>query len=447
METEIATGLWEHLDGMNKAVWIAIGVVTASLLWFLKWAFTVLFLQGKGISLITVPFTRLASRVLEDRFAQKLNDAKALPKLHIPRNWDEFNRFSGHVAQRMTAYRELIYMVQARFNGPSALCLRLAVRYFETNFVEMFENAERGFRNLDRIDHHIRKTHRDLFDELASATNRLERERIEAAKNFEMTRLKLNQVYAELPLSVWMRKRSGRVVSAIFGWFFNRIWRAREAAELRAEKRALAKRLTELRKLIDDQTRLIFTKHEPEVVGLCLELIEHDQRFLQHLYHRFWLELESVTFTIATGRLMNLLADDTEAGALARADLGLEAVRGLYEASTDRRVDVVRAHLRADPDFRDYVGLGPEAVLEASLEPYLRVKFLLKRIRLPGYSAHWIAHLPPPAEFGRAQAEYDHFSHQLSWLKKPVPGLHVQENGLVIIDDDDDTDEPAIAVA
>ena len=93
--------LWEQFRDIGGAVWVAGGILLAALLWFLKWAVTVLFVQGKGLSLVTVPATRLATRVLEDKFAQKLADAKALPKLHVPRDWDEFNRFTGYVAQRM----------------------------------------------------------------------------------------------------------------------------------------------------------------------------------------------------------------------------------------------------------------------------------------------------------------------------------------------------------
>lgn len=427
---------WTHFQEIGGAVWVGVGIATAAVLWFLKWAVTILFIQGKGISIFTVPATRLATRVLEDRFAQKLNDAKALPKLHVPRDWDEFNRFTGHVAQRMSTYRELIYTVQARFNGPSAICLRVAVRYFEDNFVRTFETAERGFRNFDRVDEQIRAIHRDIHAELSAATNRMERERIRLEKDFEMTRLTLNRVYAEQPLRLWLHKRSGYRVSAFLGWFFNRIW-AGEARVLRARKVGISRELAALRKKIVEQRRIIFMRHEPEVVGLCLELIEHDQMFLQTLYHRFWLELESLTFSVATGRLMNLLAGDTEAAGRARTELGLEPLGGVDRAEGVRRVDMVRAHLRDDADFRAHVGLGPEAVLEASLEPYLRVKLMLGRISLPGYSTHWIAHLPPPAEFGRAQADYDHFSHQLAWLKKPIPGLRVLANGLIEIDGDE----------
>ena len=447
MENEIAgaVGFWEYLNGLSGAVWVAIGVIGAAIFWFLKWVVTVLFIQGKGISLVTVPATRLATRVLEEKFTQRVNDAKALPKLHVPRDWEEFNRFSGHVAQRMSTYRELIYMVQARFNGPSAVCLRVTVRYFEPYFVHTFETAERGFRNLDRVDSHIRAIHREIHGELSAATTRMERERIVAEKTLEMTRLELNRVYAELPFRVWLSRRSGYRVSAFIGWFLNRLWRAGKARDLRKRKAELAKELAGLRKRIVEARREIFMRHEPSVVGLCLELIEHDQMFLQNLYHRFWLELESLTFTVATGRLMNLLAEDSEAGEQARTDLGLDPLLELQREKGLRRVDVVRAHLRADKDFRDHVGLGPEAVLEASLEPYLRVKLLLKRITLPDYSMHWIAHLPPPAEFGRAQADYDHFPHQLAWLKKPIPGLRVLENGLIEIDGDEETTEPAIA--
>jgi len=441
METILS--LWQQFQEIGGTVWVAMGIVTATMLWFLKWAVTMLVVQGKGLSLVTVPVTRLATRVLEDRFAQKLADAKNLPRLHVPRDWEEFNRFTGYVAQRMSTYRELIYSVQARFNGPSAICLRISVRYFENGFVRTFETAERGFRNLDRVDELIRAIHRELHEELSVATNRLERTRIRLEKDAEMTRLQLARVYAERPLRVWLSRRSGYRVGAFVGWFFNRVWRG-EARELRTKKAELARELAILRRRIAETRRDIFMRHEADVVGLCLELIEHDQMFLQNLYHRFWLELESLTFTVATGRLMNLLAGDTEGAARARADLGLEALEGADRAE-GRRVDLVRAHLRADADFRDHVGLGPEAVLEASLEPYLRIKLLLRRIALPGYSIHWIAHLPPPAEFGRAQADYDHFPHQLAWLKKPIPGLRVLDNGLIEIEGDDAEGEPSIA--
>jgi|GEM_PF-2133816 len=436
--------LWEQFQDIGGTVWVAVGIVAATVLWFLKWAVTVLLVQGKGLSLFTVPATRLATRLLEDKFAQKLADAKALPRLHVPRDWDEFNRFTGHVAQRMSTYRELIYTVQARFNGPSAICLRIAVRYFERNFVDTFETAERGCRNLDRIDALIRAQHRAIHDELSDATNSLEYNRVRLEREVETTRLRLARVYAEQPLRIWLKRRSGYRVSAFVGWFFNRLW-AGEARELRGRKAELSKELATLRRDSIDTRRDIFMKHEPEVVGLCLELIEHDQRFLQTLYHRFWLEMESLSFTVSTGRLMNLLADDTDDAARARADLGLSALDDIARPEGMRRVDLVRAHLRADADFSTYVGLGPEAVLEASLEPYLRVKLMLGRIALPGYVTHWIAHLPPPAEFGRAQADYDHFSHQLAWLKKPIPGLRVLDNGLVEIDDDAGRGEPVMA--
>ena len=447
MQNEIvqAVSFWDYIQGLSGTVWVAVGLVAATIFWFLKWAFTVLFIQGKGISLVTVPFTRLATKVLEDKFAQRLNDAKALPKLHIPRNWEEFNRFTGYVAQRMSTYRDLIYMVQSRFNGPSAICMRIAVRYFEPGFVQTFETAERGFRNFDRVDAEIRGIHHTIHSELSAATNRLERQRIATEKELEMTRLELKLLYAEMPLSVWMRRR-GWFVSAVFGWFFNRIWRAREANGLRNRMRELSRELVDLRKRIVDLRADIFRRHEAQVVGLCLELIEHDQMFLQTLYHRFWLELESLTFTVATGQLMKMLAHDSDAGERARDELGLSDLNSQLEAQRDKHpVEVVRAYLRSDKDFRTYVGLGPEAVLEASLEPYFRIKLMLGRIALPGYSTHWIAHLPPPAEFGRAQASYDHFSHQLAWLKKPIPGLNVLENGLIEIEGDDDMGEPAIA--
>ena len=101
-------------------------------------------------------------------------------------------------------------------------------------------------------------------------------------------------------------------------------------------------------------------------------------------------------------------------------------------------VDRVRAHIRQDADLESYVGLGPESVLEGALEPYLRIKLLLGKLDLDGYSAHWVAHLPPPSEFGRAQAEYDHFSHQLAWLKRAPHGLKVAENGLVSFESEND---------
>ncbi len=441
---EFIASLWQQFTDIGGAVWVAVGIVAAAVLWFLKWAFTILFLQGKGISLFTVPATRLATRVLEDKFAQKLADSKVLPRLHVPRDWEEFNRFTGHVAQRMSTYRELIYTVQARFNGPSAICMRVAVRYFERGFVETFETAERGCRNLDRLDGYIRALHRTIHDELTVSNDHLERRRIALEREVETTRLRLARVYAEQPLRVWLKRRSGYRVSAVVGWFFNRLF-AGEARDLRAQRSELSTELAALRRELVEARRDIFMRHEPEVVGLCLELIEHDQMFLQNLYHRFWLELESLSFTVATGRLMNLLADDDDDAERARADLGLDALGAVERPQGMRRVDLVRAHLREDADFRDHVGLGPEAVLEASLEPYLRVKLMLGRIALPGYTTHWIAHLPPPAEFGRAQAEYDHFPHQLAWLKKPIPGLRVMENGLVEIDGDDARGEPAIA--
>lgn len=443
--TGVVDAMADGIEGISTTVWLALGVLAATLLWIVKWAVTVLFVQGRGISLITVPFSRLAGKILEDKFAQKLADTKVLPKLHIPRSWDEFNRFNGHVANRMRIYRELVYLVQAKFNGPTAVSLRLAVRYFEKNFVETFQTAEREFRTLDRLDGDVRAIHRGLHSELAAATHPLERERIQTEKSAEMARIRLKQVIANRPMNIWLRKRSGRYFSAILGWLVNRIWSVGEEREIKTQKRDLDRKLRDLRRDIDEQSRLIFARHEEEVVGICLELIEHDQMFLQHLYHRFWLEMESLTFSVASGRLMHMIASDTEAGAQARRELGLSGVGAFDVTGGKPDIHAIRAAIRADSDLQRYVGLGPEAVLEGSLEPYLRVKLLLGRISLPGYTAHWIAHLPPPAEFGRAQAEYDHFSHQLAWLKTSIPGIFVQENGLVLVDEPGIASEPPLA--
>jgi len=95
----------------------------------------------------------------------------------------------------------------------------------------------------------------------------------------------------------------------------------------------------------------------------------------------------------------------------------------------------IRVHIRADPELTAHVGLGPEAVLEGTLEAYLRIKLLTGAIALPGYDRNWVAHLPPPGEFGRAQAEYGHFPHQLGWLRCPLPGMEVAANGLVTFAD------------
>jgi len=363
----IAESIWDRVEGISTTVWVALGLFTAAFFWILKWLATVLFVQGRGISLITVPFSRLAGKILEDKFAQKLTDTKVLPKLHVPRSWDEFNRFNGHVAHRMQVYRELIYLVQAKFNGPTAISLRIALRFFERNFVETFQTAEREFTE----------------------------------KQQEMARIQLKQLIAERPMNVWLRRRSGRFFSALLGWLGHRIWSVGEVRELRSQRRALTRKLSELRKDIAEQSHLIFSRHEADVVGISLELIEHDHMFLQHLYHRFWLEMESLTFTVASGRLMQMIGGDTEAGAQARKALGLTEMPGIREGEI-ANVETIRAAIRNDEDLRSFVGLGPEAVLEGSLEPYLRIKLLLKKITLPGYSAHWIAHLPPPSEFASA---------------------------------------------
>lgn len=434
METDIAAdaSLWEWIRHLSLSVWVAGGVLLAALYWSLKWAVAVLFVQGKGISLITVPFSRMAGRVLEDKFAQRLSDSKLLPKLHAPQNWDEFNRFTGYIADRMRTYRELIYLVQAKFNGPSAVTLRITVRYFEPDFVETFQTAERGFRDLDRIDAEMRRLHRDLHTELHEATAEMERERIALERQFEMARIKLKRLIDAGRSRIWLRRTLLRPFSAIG----RLIWGKPEQRELRQEKKEAGRKLAELRKELKETNRRVFADHHAEVLGVCLELIEHDRMFLQHLYFRFGLEMESLTFTVASGRILELLAEPTEAGARCRVELGLN---GAGIANLD--IDAIRLRLREDPDLQTYVGLGPEAVLEGALEPWLRVKLLLGHVMLPGYSAHWIAHLPPPAEFGRAQAEYDHFSHQLAWLKQPLPGLEVADNGLVLFSDPPDAPE------
>jgi hypothetical protein len=186
---------------------------------------------------------------------------------------------------------------------------------------------------------------------------------------------------------------------------------------------------------LKEANRRIFAEHHPEVIGVCLELIEHDQMFLKHLYFRFGLEMESLTFTVASGRVLQLMAEDTPAGIAARKAMHLEGL-GELDDTDPLIVDWIRTQIRCDPDLDRYVGLGPESVLEGALEPYLRIKLLLGKLDLEGYSPHWVAHLPPPAEFGRAQAEYDHFSHQLAWLKRTPPGLRVADNGLVSFDAD-----------
>jgi len=279
----IAESIWDRVEGISTTVWVALGLFTAAFFWILKWLATVLFVQGRGISLITVPFSRLAGKILEDKFAQKLTDTKVLPKLHVPRSWDEFNRFNGHVAHRMQVYRELIYLVQAKFNGPTAISLRIALRFFERNFVETFQTAEREFRVLDQLDGEVRAIHRRLHQELAAETHELERERIQTEKQQEMARIQLKQLIAERPMNVWLRRRSGRFFSALLGWLGHRIWSVGEVRELRSQRRALTRKLSELRKDIAEQSHLIFARHEADVVGISLELIEHDHMFLQHL--------------------------------------------------------------------------------------------------------------------------------------------------------------------
>ncbi|MGF1446270.1 MAG: hypothetical protein ACFBRM_08710 [Pikeienuella sp.] len=436
METELSTvdSLIDHVEGVSTTVWLAAGLLIAALLWLLKWAFTVLFVQGKGVSLVTIPFSRVAGKILEDRFVQKLADTKALPKLHVPASWDEFNRFNGYVAHRMQTYRELIQLVQTKFNGPSAVCLRITLRYFEPEFIETFRTAELGFRELDRIDDQMRATHRAIHEELKARTDPLERERIHAEKANEMARIRRKHAIAKRPVAVWLRRRLGQFFGNMVAWLVNTVWSSPEARELRRAKRAHRDRLTELRTEIAEQHREIFSLHEAEVVGLCLELIEHDKMFLGHLYHRFGLEVESLKFTVASGRVLELIAADTPEGARARTELGLDWVS--CAGSPACTAETMREAIRRDPALTEYVGLGPESVLEGTLEAYLRVKLLLGTLRLPGYSPHWIAHLPPPGEFGRAQTEYQHFAHQLGWLKKALPGMDVGPNGLVSLTDD-----------
>lgn len=430
METDIAAdaSLWEWIRHLSLSVWVAGGVLLAALYWFLKWAVAVLFVQGKGISLITVPVSRMAGRIIEDKFAQRLADSKLLPKLYPPTDWDEFNRFTGYIADRMRTYRELIYQVQAKFSGPSAVTLRLTVRYFEPDFVETFRTAERGFRDLDRIDAEMRALHRALHVELEGATMAMERERIALDREFEMARIKLKSLIDAQRHEKWLLRTLMRPVSALVRW----IWGKPEIRALRQEKKEAGAKLSEMRKALKEKHREIFAAHHAEVLGVCLELIEHDQQFLKHLYFRFGLEMESLTFTVASGRILELLTEETEAAALARRELELDDLAGFANEALPIDIHAMRSHIRADPDLETYVGLGPEAVLEGALEPYLRIKLLLGKLHLPGYSEHWVAHLPPPAEFGRAQAEYNHFPHQLAWLKKPLPGLEVADNGLVI---------------
>ncbi len=437
METDLAEAgdaILGHVEEISTTVWIAIGLLVAAVVWLLKWAVTVLFVQGKGVSLVTIPFSRVAGKILEDRFVQKLADTKALPKLHVPGSWDEFNRFNGYVAHRMERYRELIHSVQTKFNGPSAVCLRAVVRFFEPSFVDTFLTAERGFRELDRIDAAVRAVHRRLHAELEARTAPLERERIRAEKDHEMMRIRRKHAIARRPVARWLRRRLGQVFGGVAASLANWVWPGGEARELRRQKRELRARLIELRIEIAETHREIFAAHEDEVAGLCLELIEHDRMFLGHLFHRFGLEVESLKFTVASGRVLELLAAEGEEAAAARAALGLEGAVGPDGAPTT--AEALRDWIRHDPDLQSHVGLGPVAVFEGTLEAFLRLKLLLGRIRLPGYSKSWIAHLPPPGEFGRSQAAYNHFPHQLSWLKRPVPGLSVEPNGLVIAEEE-----------
>ena len=420
------------VEQISTTVWIAGGLLVAALLWLIKWAVTVLFVQGKGVSLITIPFSRVAGRILEDRFVQKLADTKQLPRLHVPGSWEEFNRFNGYVAHRMSTYRELIHLVQTRFNGPSAVSLRLCVRWFEPDFVETFRTAERGFRDLDRIDSGVRATHRRLHRALEARSEALERERIQAEKDLEMVRIRHKHAVAARPASRWLRRRLGQAVGGLVAGLVNALWSGGEARPLKAEKRVLRRRLGELRGEIAEAGREIFAEHEAEVAGICLELIEHDRMFLQHLYHRFGLEVESIVFTVASGRILDLIAAPDEVGQSARASLGLDGLGCTPEAPCTG--EGLRAHIRADPELTAHVGLGPEAVLEGTLEAWLRVKLLTGAIELAGHDRNWVAHLPPPGEFGRAQAEYGHFPHQLGWLRSPLPGMSVAANGLVTID-------------
>ncbi len=436
METDLAgasDAIIDHVEEISTTVWIAIGLLVAAILWLIKWAVTVLFVQGKGVSLVTIPFSRVAGKILEDRFVQKLADTKALPKLHVPGSWDEFNRFNGYVAHRMERYRELIYSVQTKFNGPSAVCLRAVVRFFEPSFVGTFLTAERGFRELDRIDAAVRAVHRRLHAELEERTSPLERRRIRAEKDHEMMRIRRKHVVARRPVSRWLRRRLGQFFGGLAATIVTWVWPGAEARDLRRDKRRLRAELIALRTEIAESHREIFAAHEDEVVGLCLELIEHDRMFLGHLFHRFGLEVESLKFTVASGQVLELLAADTEEAAKAREALGLAGA--VTEEGPPMTAEALREWIRQDPDLQAYVGLGPVAVFEGTLEAFLRLKLFLGQIALPGYSKAWIAHLPPPGEFGRSQAAYTHFPHQLSWLKKPVPGLSVEPNGLVIAEE------------
>ena len=414
--------LWETVRDFSLTVWLTGGIILAAIFWFLKWLFTLLFVQGKGIGLVTVPVSRMAGKIIEDKFAQKFADSKLLPKLYPPQNWEEFTRFTGYVADRMQTYRELVNLVQAKFNGPSAVSLRVTVQFFEPVFVETFRTAERGFRDLDRIDADMRALHRALHLELQDATAALEQQRIALERDFEIARVRLKGLMAERSTKYLLL----RPVTA----FYRRLFGTTDERSLRAEKKSLGKKLSEIRKELKEINRRIFTAHHPEITGVCLELIEHDRMFLKHLYFRFGLEMESLIFTITSGRVLQMMAEDTPEGAAARKALELDSF-AKFDACAPDIVDRIRTVIRCDSDLQTYVGLGPESVLEGALEPYLRIKLLLGKLDLKAYSPHWVAHLPPPAEFGRAQAVYDHFPHQLAWLKKLPPTLTVAENGLV----------------
>jgi len=360
MEGDLATaeGLVESVERISTTVWIAGGLLVAALFWLAKWAVTVLFVQGKGVSLITIPFSRVAGRILEDRFVQKLADTKQLPRLHVPGSWEEFNRFNGYVAHRMQTYRELIHLVQTKFNGPSAVSLRLCVRWFEPDFVETFRTAERGFRELDRIDSAVRATHRRIHRALEERTETMQRERIHTEKDLEMIRIRHKHAVAARPASRWLRRRMGQVLGGLLAGLLNGIWSGGEARRLKARKRTLRKRLATLRGDIAAANRTIFAEFEAEVAGVCLELIEHDRMFLQHLYHRFGLEVESIVFTVASGRILDLIADETNEAGEARRLLELDDLVCEGEPCTGERI---RAHIRTDPELLAHVGLGPEA--------------------------------------------------------------------------------------
>lgn len=225
--------LWDTVRDISLSVWVTGGIIIAALFWFLKWLFVILFVQGKGIGLVTVPVSRMAGKILEDKFAQKFADSKLLPKLHPPQNWEEFNRFTGHVADRMRTYRELVYLVQAKFNGPSAVSLRVAVQFFEPIFVDTFRTAERGFRDLDKIDAEMRFLHRNLHIELEEATADIERERVALERDFEIKRVRLKSLLINRRAKFWLWRPFSALYRRIFGTSAER--------SLRAEKKALNK--------------------------------------------------------------------------------------------------------------------------------------------------------------------------------------------------------------